>query len=124
MIFVDHDNMSIELKITDKTNVAFPIIIKNKKGNVIYCQNENGDWWEKTYDEYGNELTCKSSNGYWYEKTYDDNNNESTIKTSLGQYSIKGKYATKEEFEAFVNAPEYTMEELTAKIGHNFKIKK
>jgi hypothetical protein len=95
--------MSIELKITDRTNISFPIIIKDKKGNTIYCQNEYVGWYEKTYDEKCNELTYKDSNG---------------------NYSIKGQQVTKEVFEAFVNTPEYTMEELVAKLGHNFKIKK
>jgi hypothetical protein len=117
--------MSIEIKITDKTNVAFPIVIKDKRENVIYWQAESGYWWESTCDDNRNELTFKNSNGYWWEKTYDDNGKELTYKNSKGKYSIKGKGVTKEEFEAFLNGtPEYTMEELTVKLGHNFKIKK
>jgi hypothetical protein len=94
--------MSIELKITDLENVAFPIVIKDKRGNEIYQQYADGSWEECTYDDNGNILTYKNS---------------------IGNYRIKGKWVTKEVFEAFVNAPEYTMEELTAKLGHNFKIK-
>jgi hypothetical protein len=117
--------MNIEIKITDTENVQFPIVIKDKKGNEIYRQNENGYWRESTYDDNGNRLTYKNSNGYWYEKTYDENGNELTYKNSDGDYQIKGNYVTKEEYEAFVNGtPEYTMEELVAKLGHNFKIKK
>jgi len=115
--------MSIELKITDKTNVAFPIVIKDKKGNEIYRQFEDGYWEQYTFDDNNNELTWESSNGYWYEITYDKNGNKLTYKDSYGNCQIKGEWVTKEEYEAFVNAPEYTMEELTAKIGHNFKIK-
>jgi hypothetical protein len=116
--------MSIELKITDRTNVAFPIVIKDKNGNVIYCQFESGYWYESTYDEKGNELTYKDSNGYWCEKTYNDNSNvltyknskgfwyectynekgkELTCKDSDGNYKIKGEYVTKQEFELFLN---------------------
>ena len=43
--------MSIELKITDRTNVAFPITIKDNRGNVIYRQVESGFWWEWTYEK-------------------------------------------------------------------------
>lgn len=94
--------MSIELKITDRTNIAFPIIIKDTRGNEIYRQVESGFWWEWTYDDNNNCLTCKDSNGFHY---------------------IKGKEVTKREYEAFINGiPEYTMEELVAKLG-NFKIK-
>ena len=114
--------MSIELIITDLENVAFPIVIKDKRGNEIYRQFENGSWEEYTYDEKGNELTYKDSFGSWIKYTYDDNNNELTYKSSDGYYRIKGESVTKEEFELFVNTPEYTMEELTAKIG-NFRIK-
>ena len=115
--------MSIEIKITDKTNVAFPIIIEDKRGNEIYKQYENGGWCKYTYDDKGNRLTFKDSNGYWYECTRNKNGHELTFKDSDGDYSIKGKGVNKEVFEAFVNAPEYTMEELVAKLGHNFKIK-
>jgi hypothetical protein len=94
--------MSIELKITDRENVAFPIVIKDKKGNEIYKQYEDVFWWEKTYD---------------------NNNNVLTYKDSDGDYRIRCEYVTKEEYEAFVNGtPEYTMEELVAKIG-NFKLR-
>jgi hypothetical protein len=94
--------MSIELKITDRTNVEFPIIVKDKNGNEIYRQLENGTWFECTYDENNKVLTYESSYGY---------------------YVIRGSFVTKEEFEAFVNGtPEYTMEELVSKIG-NFKLK-
>ena len=94
--------MSIELKIKDRTDVKFPIIIENTEGNKIYEQ-----------DLYGN----------WYEYTYDENNNILTYKDSFDCYEIKGQGVTKEEFESFV-IPEYTMEELVAKLGYSFKIKK
>ena len=77
--------MSIELKITDRTNVAFPIVIKDTRGNEIYRQVESGFWWEWTYDDNNNCLTCKDSNGFHY---------------------IKGKEVTKREYEAFINNKE------------------
>jgi len=78
----------------------------NKDGKRVYRfgTNISGDNYECTYDEKGNELTYKNSYGY---------------------YGIKEKQVTKEEYEAFINGiPEYTMEELINKLGHNFKIKK
>ena len=115
--------MNIEIKIKDRTNVELPIIIKDTRGDIIYKQNEDGFWFEKTYDEKGNELNCKNSEGYWLESTYDDNNNkinfkasdgfwrestyddnenELTYKDSNGNYEIKGKQVTKEKFQSFI----------------------
>jgi hypothetical protein len=113
--------MKIEIN-TDLENVEFPIVIKDKNGNEIYRQWENGSWIKYTYNENGKELTCKYSDVYWHERTYDNNSNELTFKTSNGDYKIKGEYVTKQVFLAFVNTPEYTMEELVSKIG-NFRIK-
>jgi YD repeat-containing protein len=118
----------------------------DEKGNELTYKNSNGDSYEYTYDEKGNELTFKNSNGFSYEYTrdengnvltyknsdgysrectYDEKDNELTFKDSDGDYKIKGKYVTKEEYKSFINGtPEYTMEQLVEKIGHNFKIKK
>ena len=117
--------MNYQLKITDKTNVEFPIIIKDKKGNIIYWETPKGHWFEQTHDDNGKCLTYNNSDGYWAVYTHDDNGKRLTFKNSNGHYEIKGKKVTKEEYEAFVNPiTEYTMEELVAKLGHNFKIKK
>lgn len=72
--------MSIELKITDKKNISFPIVIKDDKGNEIYVQHSDGNFSEMTYDKKGNELTHISSYGNHY---------------------IKRKSVTKKEFKAF-----------------------
>ena len=95
--------MNIELKITDRTNVEFPIVIKDRVGNEIYRHYENNSFWEKTYDENNNVLTYKNSDGYLAELTYDDKSKQLTYKDSYGHYEIKGKKVLKEEFETFVN---------------------
>lgn len=116
--------MSIEIIIKDRSNVEFPIIIMDKRENVIYKQNEDGFWWESTYDDNNNQLTCKNSEGYCTESAYDDNNNkinfkasdgfcrqstydnnknELTYSDSNGNYEIKRKKVTKEEYEVFIN---------------------
>ena len=41
--------------------------------------------------------------GYWAEFTFNDNGKILTVKDSDDYYRIKGKRATKEEFEAFTN---------------------
>jgi hypothetical protein len=73
--------MKIEI-ITDTTDVTFPIIIKDDKGNVIYGQR---------------------SDGYFFEATYDDNYNLVTFKDSAGYSQTGNKLVTEEEYEAFVN---------------------
>jgi YD repeat-containing protein len=93
--------MKIEL-ITDLENVEFPIIIKDKNGNEIYTQYEDGYWRKKTYDDNGNLLTYKYSEGYCCEYTYDDNGNLLTYKDVWGFCQIKGEYVSEEEYEAFL----------------------
>lgn len=115
--------MSIEIIIKDRSNVEFPIVIKDKTGNTIYTQLENGYWYEKTYsethcpliyknsdgdwaettyDEDDNVLTYKKSDGFWAESTYGDDANELTYKDSDGMYKVNGKKVTKEKFQSFI----------------------
>lgn len=70
----------------------------------------SGSSFECTYDSDGYILTYKNSDGDWSEYTRDSEGKELTYKDSDG---IKRGF----------NIPEFTMEELVAKLG-NFKIKK
>jgi YD repeat-containing protein len=83
---------------------------RDSNGNLLTFKDSNGYSYEKTYDSNGKELAYKDSNGNFYEYTRDVNGNELTYKDSKG---------VKRGFDI----PEYTMEELVAKLG-NFKIKK
>jgi len=84
----------------------------NKASQRVYCyyKDSTGYSYEETYDERGNKLTFKNSEGHIWESTYDERGNELTFKNSNGVTQGFG-------------IPEYTMEELVAKLG-NFKIKK
>jgi len=84
----------------------------NDNGVLVYefYKHPYGYWAERTYDDNQNELTYKNSIGEWCERTFDYNSNELTYKDSDG-------------VSRGFDIPEYTMEELTAKLG-NFKIKK
>jgi YD repeat-containing protein len=75
-----------------------------------YFKNSNGYWYECTRDSNGKVLTYKDSDGFSYEYTYDSNGKVLTYKDSDGESKV-------------FDIPEYTMEELIAKLG-NFKIKK
>lgn len=97
----------------------------DEQGKQLTFKGSDGYSCEYTYDEKGNELTFKNSSGFSCEYTYDEQGKRLTFKDSSGYYQIKGKAVTKEEYESFINGtPEYTMEELVSKLGHNFKIKK
>ena len=61
---------------------------------------------KKEYDERGNIIYRETSDGYWVKKEYDERRN-GTIRDKRPK-----------------PVPEYTMEELVNKLGHNFKIKK
>ena len=74
--------MNIEIKIIDETNVAFPIVIKDIRGNVIYGQFKDGYSFEATYDENDNGVTFKDSDGYF----------------QMGHEPV-----TQEQYEAFFN---------------------
>ena len=89
------------------------LILFDSKGNVVYefRADSNGYWWKYTYDSNGNKLTYENSYGNWYKHTYDSDGNELTYEDSDG---IKRGF----------DIPEFTMEELVEKLGHNFKIKK
>lgn len=83
----------------------------NSKGKKLTFEKSDGFWCKCTYDLEGKQLTYENSDGYWSKNTYDLGGKELTFENSTGE---------KRGF----NIPEYTMEELVEKIGHNFKIKK
>ena len=88
------------------------LTLYNKEGKRVYEFDTYSDRYsyERTYDSYGNVLTYKNSDGYSSESTYDSNGNLLTYKDSDG-------------VSRGFDIPEFTMEELVAKLG-NFKIKK
>jgi YD repeat-containing protein len=84
----------------------------NREGKVVYLfyKYRNGNSCEHTYNKNGKVLTFKDSDGFYFEYTRDENGKELTFRNSDG---------VKRGFDI----PEFTMEELTQKLG-NFKIKK
>ncbi len=98
-----------QLNVTD-----FPFRIKDKNNNEIYWEDSNGCWWKQEYDSNKNIIYYEDSNGYWAKKEYDANNNEIYYENSKGTITDNRPKSI----------PKYTMEELVAKLGHKFKIKK
>lgn len=97
-----------QLKITD-----FPFEIKDKNNNRIYYEDSNGFWYKQEFDSNNNEIYYENSSGYWVKLEFDSNNNETYHENLYG--TIKDKRPKP--------IPEFTMEELIAKVGFEFKIK-
>ena len=106
----------------------------DKDGNRVYKfkVDSTGYWYKSTYDSNRNQLTYEDSDGYWHKYTYDSKGNDLTFENSTGYwnkstYDSDGNKLTFEDFDGEkrgFDIPEYTIEELVEKIGHNFKIKK
>ncbi len=92
----------------------FPFIINDKNNNEIYYETSNGDWEKREYDSNNNIIYYETSNGFWCKKEYDANNNEIYYEDADGDIVDNRPKST----------PEFTMEELVAKLGFDFKIKK
>jgi alpha-amylase/alpha-mannosidase (GH57 family) len=98
-----------QLNVTD-----FPFEIKDKNNNQIYIEYSNGYWCKREFDSKNNIIYCETSNGYWIKQEYDSNNKEIYWENSYGTIINNRPKPT----------PEFTMEELVAKLGFEFKIKK
>jgi hypothetical protein len=98
-----------QLNVTD-----FPFEIKDKNNNLIYWENSNGCWSKREFDLNKNLIYWKKSDGYWSKREYDLNNNQIYYENSIGIITDNRPKIT----------PEYTIEELIAKVGFEFKIKK
>jgi YD repeat-containing protein len=98
-----------QLKVT-----KFPFVIKNDMGKEIYSEDSDGWWNKREFDNKGQEIYYENSDGKWYKYEYDDKGNVIYYETSYGHIVDSRPKAV----------PEYTMEELVDKLGHNFKIKK
>ena len=65
-------------------------------------------------DDKGNKIYIEDSIGYWMKREYDALSNQVYYEDSIGRI-VDSRLKP---------VPEYTMEELVDKLGHNFKIKK
>jgi hypothetical protein len=68
-----------ELNITD-----FPFEIKDKQGNFIYKEVEDGFWEKWEYDERGNKIYYENSNGLWAKWEWDSNGKQIYFENSKG----------------------------------------
>jgi len=90
-----------QLGITD-----FPFEIKDKQGNLIYKEVENGFWEKWEYDERGNKIYFENSDGFWVKWEYDSNGKEIYFENSDGfwvkrEYDLNGKEIYFENSDGF-----------------------
>ena len=98
-----------QLKVKD-----FPFQITDANNNEIYWEDSDGGWEKREFDGNNNKIYYKDSDGYWCKRGFDKNNNQIYYENSYGEIIDNRPKST----------PEYTMEELIAKLGFEFKIKK
>ena len=70
---------------------AFPFIIKDDKGNVIYCEASNGFWVKREYNDKGNEIYYENSDGVWDKHERNDRGFQIYYESSAGYWS-KSEY--------------------------------
>jgi hypothetical protein len=63
---------------------AFPIEIRNERGNLTYCEDSDDYWERREYDENGKETYYETSKGYWERFEYDENGKETYCENSDG----------------------------------------
>ena len=101
--------------IAEQLNVTdFPFIITDANNNEIYCEDSDGDWEKREFDGNNNLIYWENSNNFWCKREYDENTNLIYYEDADGDIVDNRPKPT----------PEFTMEELVAKLGFDFKIKK
>jgi peptidoglycan/xylan/chitin deacetylase (PgdA/CDA1 family) len=98
-----------QLNVTD-----FPFVIKDKNNNEIYYESSKGYWVKREYNKNNNEIYWEDDDGDWEKREFDGNNNKIYYEDSYGTIIDNRPKSI----------PEFTMEELIAKVGFDFKIKK
>lgn len=130
--------------IAQQLNVSkFPFEITDTNNNIIYCEYSSGEWAKHEFDLNNHQIYFENSKGYWWKQEWDSANNQIYFEKSDGYWSKKEWdstgliYFEDSKGEVIDNrpktTPEFTMkeliemftnEELIAKVGFEFKIKK
>ena len=76
--------------IAEQLNIKeFPFVIKDKNGNKIYWEDENGYWIKTEYDSKGNRIYLEDSYGFWIKTEYDSKGNRIYWEDSNGYKNDK-----------------------------------
>ena len=116
-----------KLTIAKTLNVKeFPFRIKDKKGNLIYGEWEDGFWERRERDANGNLIYHEDSDEYWEKTEWDANGNKTYCEDSTGfwektEYNSDGReiYFENSEGEIIDNRtkPKPIDEEVTIEIN-------
>jgi len=65
------ENSKLSLTIGQRLNITeFPFEIKDKYGNIIYIEREDGYWEIRKYNEEGKQVFHQSTNSIWAKEGY------------------------------------------------------
>lgn len=62
----------------------FPFEIKDKLGNVIYMEYEDGEWFKRKFNDQNCRIYYERSDGYWIKQEYDEEGFEIYYENSHG----------------------------------------
>ena len=87
---------------------AFPIEIRNERGNLTYCEDSDDYWERREYDKDGNKTYYENSGRYWSRLEYDKNGNETYYGNSSGywerrEHDEKGNSTYFEDSDGYKN---------------------
>jgi hypothetical protein len=94
--------------IAQQLNVTeFPFEIRDKNGNVIYCEGSNGCWYRNEYDSANNKLYYENSDEFWIKRKYDSDGRVICFEKSNGywekwQYDSDGRVIYYEDSDGLV----------------------
>ena len=73
-------NSKLSLTIAQRLNITeFPFEIKDKYGNIIYIEREDGYWEIRKYNEDGKQVFHQNPNGFWAEEGYNTPENQRVL---------------------------------------------
>jgi YD repeat-containing protein len=82
---------------------CFPLVIKDRKGNLAYTEDENGNWVKTIYNDAGLMIRREDSKGGYENLAYDDNGNVVWAADNTG-YWYKFKFNERGEHLYYENS--------------------
>ncbi len=83
-----------------KLDVAYPIQLKDSRGNEVYFENCHGTWTKYEFDSNDNEIYAEYSTGFWIERKYNEKDQMTYLIDSNGFWQ-KQQYNPDNGFETY-----------------------